>query len=475
MVVEETIARNTKREWRISTLGELSYRITKGTTPTTLGGRFTDSGIAFIKVESLTNEGSIDAAKVSYIDDNTNNLLARSKLEKGDVLFTIAGTIGRTALVKEDILPANTNQAVAIVRPNLDRVDPRYIYYALRDETRVERAHSRVVQSVQANFSLTELSAVEIPLPPLSEQRAIAHILGTLDDKIELNRRMNQTLQDMARALFKSWFVDFDPVRAKAVLKQYALGRHATPESEPSDNGATLSDDWTVERARAYLVATDPQIVDLFPDRLVPSELGEIPEGWEVRGLDDIADFTNGLALQRYPAEGDAWLPVIKIAEMRRGYSNRTGKASAKLDPRYIVEDGDLLFSWSGSLELIFWTHGRGALNQHLFKVTSDEFPPWFYWAWIREHLADFRAIAAGKATTMGHIQRHHLADAKVSVPPPHVIAMGDTLIGALVNQRVGQAIQSRALAAQRHALLPRLLSRAIRLEVNAKSGSTSA
>ena len=219
------------------------------------------------------------------------------------------------------------------------------------------------------------------------------------------------------------------------------------------------SGEWTVERARAYLAGMDPRIADLFPDRLVDSELGEIPEGWEVKGLDNIAEFTNGLALQRFPPEGEEWLPVIKIAEMRRGYTDKTGRASANLDPRYIVEDGDLLFSWSGSLELLFWTHGRGALNQHLFKVTSDEFPQWFYWGWISEHLDEFRAIAAGKATTMGHIQRHHLTDAEVAVPPTQVIATADTLIGALVNQHFGHATQSRTLGAQRDTLLPKLVA----------------
>ncbi len=300
------------------------------------------------------------------------------------------------------------------------------------------------------------LRQLTVRFPPLSQQRAIAHILGTLDDKIELNRRMSETLEEMARALFKSWFVDFDPVRAKAALRRHAL--HASePDTAAASN--TKGSQWTVERARAYLDAMDPQIVDLFPDRLVDSELGEIPERWEVRSLDDIADFTNGLALQRFPPDGDEWLPVIKIAEMRRGYTDKTGRASANLDARYVVEDGNLLFSWSGSLELIFWTHGRGALNQHLFKVTSDEFPQWFYWGCIREHLDEFRAIAAGKATTMGHIQRHHLTDAKAAVPPPNLIAPAKRQIGALVKQHVHYGIQSRALAAQRATLLPSLMS----------------
>ena len=144
---------------------------------------------------------------------------------------------------------------------------------------------------------------------------------------------------------------------------------------------------------------------------------------------------------------------------MRRGYTDKTGRAAANIEPRYIVQAGDLLFSWSGSLELVFWAHGRGALNQHLFKVTSDESPQWFYWGWTREHLDDFRGIAAGKATTMGHIQRHHLADAKVAIPPANVVAACDTLIGGLIKQHVGHAIRSRTLTAQRNALLPGLVS----------------
>ena len=221
---------------------------------------------------------------------------------------------------------------------------------------------------------------MKLDLPPIREQRPIAHILGSLDFKIELNRRMNQTLEEMARALFKSWFVDFDPVRGKAALKHHALGKPAGSHAAPNGNGAASAAEWTVERARSFLDAMDPRIVDLFPDRMVPSELGEIPEAWDIKGLADIATFTNGLALQRFPPDGDDGLPVIKIAELRRGYNNKTGWASSKLEPRYIVEDGDLLFSWSGSLELVFWAHGRGALNQHLFKVTSDDFPQWFYW-----------------------------------------------------------------------------------------------
>ena len=305
-------------------------------------------------------------------------------------------------------------------------LDPQFLYYTLRSKDFRGFAAAHATGTTVRRVRPADVLSYEFRLPPLEEQRAIARVLGALDDKIELNRRMSETLEEMARALFRSWFVDFEPVRAKA------KGR---PSGLPPDLDA------------------------LFPASFEASELGEIPAGWEVRSLDEIATFTNGLALQRFPPEGDEWLPVIKIAEMKRGYTARTSKASTSIDPRYIVEDGDLLFSWSGSLELVLWTHGRGALNQHLFKVTSDEFPRWFYSGWTRKHLDDFRGIAAGKATTMGHIQRHHLTDAKVVVPPTGLVVSGDKHLADLVRRRVGLAVQSRDLAKQRDTLLPRLVS----------------
>ena len=237
-------------EWKQTTVGEVTDRVTKGTTPTTLGGRFVEHGISFVKVESLAEDGRILPDKLAHIDAATDALLPRSRLEQDDILFTIAGTIGRAALVPSWLLPANTNQAVAIVRPKRGVIDPRFLFYVLRDESRVKHAQTRVVQSVQANFSLGELSSLEIPLPPLAEQKAIAAVLGALDDKIELNRLMNATLEAMARALFQSWFVDFDPVRAKL--------------------------------AGRIPVGMDDITAALFSSTFQESSLGHVPNGWTV-------------------------------------------------------------------------------------------------------------------------------------------------------------------------------------------------
>ena len=152
-------------EWPTAKIGDVCLRVTKGTTPTTGGGAFSKSGIKFIKVEAITESGGFIPEKFAFIDAETDEKLARSRLIEDDILFTIAGTIGRVAQVTSAVLPANTNQAVAIVRPNRDAIYPRFLYYTLRDSNRIQLAQSKVVQSVQANFSLGELSAIELPLP----------------------------------------------------------------------------------------------------------------------------------------------------------------------------------------------------------------------------------------------------------------------------------------------------------------------
>ena len=224
---------------------------------------------------------------------------------------------------------------------------------------------------------------------------------------------MAGTLEEMARALYRSWFVDFDPVRARA---------------------AGL--------APAHM---DPVTAALFPDRFGPDGL---PEGWEERGLDDIATFLNRAALQKYPAEeGDEGLPVIKIAELRSGVTEKSRRASTHLLGKFKIADGDVLFSWSGSLVQRVWNGGPGALNQHLFKVSSDLVLKWFHYFAVDLHMDDFRQTAASKATTMGHIQRHHLAQAKVWLPSHDVLLAADQQIGPLFERMVYCSIESRTLA----------------------------
>ena len=346
--------------------------------------------------------------------------------------------IGVPALVREDIPNLVCGYHLAILRPYQSKADGAYLFYALGTDEVQRQFHSYANGITRFGLRKADIGLVEIPLPPLPEQRAIAHILGTLDDKIELNRRLNQTLEAMARAIFQDWFVDFGPVRAKLA------GR------EP------------------YL---PPELWALFPDRLAATELGEAPEGWGVKALAEIADFRNGLALQKFrPGAGEGRLPVLKIAQLRSGQADGGEWATENIAPDCIVEDGDVIFSWSGSLMVKVWCGGQAALNQHLFKVTSPDYPKWFYLYCTENHLPGFQDIASDKATTMGHIKREHLNDAKCVVPSQTLLAAANDTFTNLLSQQISANLQSRTLAALRDTMLPRLVSGEVGVE-EVKSG----
>ena len=388
------------------------------------------------------SHGSLTTVPTRYIQAAA---AARKTLHPWDILIETAGgsktrPTGRTLLIHPRILksskiPVTCASFSRFLRIDDNRANPAYIYWFLQYLYSIgEMERHQVQHTGVARFQFTSFAEkIKVRLLPLSEQRAIAHILGTLDDKIELNRRMNETLEAMARALFKSWFVDFDPVRAK-------MGGRAT--GLPQD------------------------LADLFPDRLVESELGLIPEGWEVKPLDEIAVFQNGLALQKHrPQINEERLPVVKIAQLRSGKTDSGEWATSNIRPECIINDGDVVFSWSGSLMVTVWCSGRAALNQHLFKVTSTRFPKWFFLHNVRFHLADFQTIAAGKATTMGHIKRHHLSDAVCTVPDGRLLAAVDGPLSAIFERSLSANIQSRILAGLRDTLLPKLISGELRVE----------
>jgi type I restriction enzyme, S subunit len=406
-----------------------------GGTPSKGNPKYWNGSIPWISAKSLTEFFVHDSEdKVTEAGAENGTRL----VPKNTILFIVRGMSLKSEFrMGITTRPVTFNQDLKALVACED-VLPAFLAYAIKGRTQEilglvgEAGHGTGV------LPTDRIQGLEILLPPLPEQHAIAHILGTLDDKIELNRKQNETLEAMARTLFKAWFVDFEPVRAKLE------GRWQRGQSLPG---------------------LPAHLYDLFPDRLVESELGEIPEGWEMRSLDSIASYLNGLALQKFPPESDdEFLPVIKIAQLRAGNTNGADRASARIKPEYVVVDGDVLFSWSGSLEVEVWNGGRGALNQHLFKVTSDTVPKWFYFFATRHHLQSFRAIAADKATTMGHIQRKHLTDARVAVASPEGMKKFDIAIAPLFDQLVSNAQQSRSLAQLRDTLLPKLISGELRV-----------
>lgn len=390
---------------------------------------YVEVGTPIITVEHL-GENRILHENTPKVSNKDRNRLSRYLLKKGDIVFSRVGSVDRRALVREEEDGWLFSGRCLRVRPDPAKIDSQYLSYFFGLPAFKEYIRSIAVGATMPSLNTALLSDVVVPhSKDVKEQRAIAHILGTLDDKIELNRRRNQTLEAMARALFKDWFVDFGPVRAK------------------------------MEGREPYLPA---DLWQLFPDRL--DEEGK-PEGWSEQPLDEIADFLNGLALQKFRAiDPSDSLPVIKIAELRNGVSAKSDRASREVPAKYIIRDGDFLFSWSGSLLAKFWTEGEGALNQHLFKVTSESYPMWFVSHWVHHHLEEFQAIAASKATTMGHIQRGHLKAAMTLCPPEHVLERLGVVMAPLVEQSIHNELESRRLAQLRDTLLPKLISGELRI-----------
>jgi type I restriction enzyme, S subunit len=391
------------------------------------------TGIPFARVSNIDN--GFDFTNADFFPLAGLHKVGEKISRPGDVVLTSKGTVGRFAFVREGTPRFVFSPQLSYWRSlEFDTIYPRFLFYWIQGGEFQEQTAGVKSQTDMADYvSLTDQRRMKITLPPIENQRAIARILGALDDKIELNRRMNRTLEAMAQVLFKSWFVDFDPVTAKAE------GR--APFGMSAETAA------------------------LFPGVFVDSELDAIPKGWDLSSVSEIAHYENGLALQNYRPEGAEFIPVIKIRELRQGYADESSeKASPNIKPSCIIDDGDVIFSWSGSLMIDLWCGGKGALNQHLFKVTSDEYPKWFYYFWTNYHLIDFQNIAAGKATTMGHIQRHHLDSARTIVPPAEVLQKADTLIRPLMELVVKNRVQSRTLASIRDALLPRLLSGEVRV-----------
>ena len=282
---------------------------------------------------------------------------------------------------------------VLVFRKLRGDVCEKYLYYILADDRFFAFSTASASGSKMPRGDKAQIMNYSVKLPPLEAQKKIADILSSLDEKIELNRRMNETLEQLGQALFRHYFVD------------------------------------------------DPEA-----------------KSWDKKPLDEIANFLNGLAMQKYPKiNGQPTLPVIKIREMSSGITDSTDIASANIPEEYIIHDGDLLFSWSGTLMVRFWSGGDGALNQHLFKVTSDKYPEWLYYYWAKYHLDHFISIAKSKATTMGHIQRKHLKQAEVIVPPN--IEEMTLELALIIDQLKVNLSEINSLINLRDTLLPKLIS----------------
>jgi type I restriction enzyme S subunit len=418
------------QDWNIVSL-ETLFQDAKGIAVGVMyPGTHAVGGIPLIKVGDIKG-GCIPVQPDFCISVETNHEYRRSQLVGNELLITLVGNPGECVVVTPQMAGWNPARAIAVIKLK-DTGLRTYVKTVLESAAGKHLIDSVLNTTVQKTLNLKDIRRLPIPMPAGSTIKNISTLSEAFSDRIALLRETNQTLEAVAQALFKSWFVDFDPVRAKAE------GR--LPEG--------------IDEATAAL----------FPDAFEESELGLVPRGWEVEPLDKVASFLNGLALQKFPPTGQDDLPVIKIAQLRKGDTIGADLAAGSIKSEYIIKNGDVLFSWSGSLEVDIWCGGDGALNQHLFKVTSSRFERWFYYLWTKHHLAGFRQIAASKATTMGHIQRSHLTLAKVVVPSSPILAIANELFEPLVDRIVENTLQANTLSNLRDTLLPRLISGQLRI-----------
>ncbi|HFR3766740.1 TPA: restriction endonuclease subunit S [Streptococcus suis] len=282
-------------------------------------------------------------------------------------------------------------------------------------------------QSAQPGLSVQTLSEIPIQVPEKSVQDKVFSLLLILDQKIAINNQINEELEAMAKTLYDYWFVQFD---------------------FPDENG------------KPYKSSGGKMV---YNDQLKR----EIPEGWGVDSLWNIATFYNGLAMQKFrPAsETDESLPVIKIREMFSGFSKDTEKASTTIPKEAIIEAGDILFSWSATLEVILWGGEKGALNQHIFKVTSEKYPKSFIYNELRSYLKVFKTIAELRKTTMGHITQDHLKQAMIIVPPNDLIDEIHNRISLILKQQLDLKQQNQELSQLRDWLLPMLMNGLVKVD----------
>ena len=444
--------------WHRSTLDQLGRIVTGKTPPSKIQGSF-GGDIPFVTPTDLDGRRVIVSTGRSLTRRGIEAVY-NSRIPARSVMVSCIGSdMGKTAIAARECV---TNQQInSIVVDSTD--EPLFVYYNLSNRKAEIRASAG--GSAQPILNKSGFGQFDILLPPLPEQRAIAHILGTLDDKIELNRRMNQTLEEMARALFKSWFVDFDPVRAKATLKHHA----ATLPQRGSD--------WTVERARAYLDRIDPSIAALFPDSFVGSELGPIPAGWEVARLAEMIEVNPLRPLRR----GEI-APYLDMANMpTKGHTPETvidrpfgsgmrftngDTLLARITP--CLENGKTAYVDFLKEDQIGW-----GSTEYIVLHPKSPLPSEFTYCLARS--AGFRGFAIQNMTGTSGRQRvpaTAISNYRMTVPNglgvPQIFG---ELVKPLFLLASQNADESRALATLRDTLLPKLISGEVRIKAIASLG----
>lgn len=392
-------------EWKEVKIGDLGQIIT-GKTPKTAIRENWGGKIPFLSPsDDMSNKTSPVTART--LTELGVAEVAKCLIPANSICVSCIGSdLGKVVKTDRELV---TNQQINTIVPH-SNVDSDFVYYLMcivgKELNYISKTSTAVPIINKSTFSDWNIVIPE----KVDDQRRIASILSSLDRKIELNNKINADLEEMAQAIFKNWFVDFEPFK-------------------------------------------DGKFVD--------SELGMIPEGWKVGRLTEIASYMNGLAMQKFPPENNEdSLPVLKIKELGQGFCGTdSDRCSCNIKDECKIHNGDVIFSWSGTLLVDVWCGGDCGLNQHLFKVTSKDYPKWFYYYWTKHHLQEFIHIAKDKAVTMGHIKRGHLEEAMVAIPDNDSMEKAHELFEPILSKLISLRLESSRLSTLRDTLLPRLMS----------------
>lgn len=358
-------------------------------------GQSVPNGVPVIKVNNLI-AGLNSPLELDTTTHENDSKYSRTRLHGGELIISVVGTIGKTAIVPKSFDGCNLVRATALIDIDNELI-AKWVKYYIDSPAGQSYIEQNLNTTVQPTLNIKSLVQMPIPFFDESIMKGTVSLLSSLDDKIRVNNKINDNLYAQAKAIFEQQFIDLET----------------------------------------------------------------IPDGWKKGNLLDIADYLNGLAMQKYrPNEDEVGLPVLKIKELRQGSCDNSSElCSPNIKSEYIIHDGDVIFSWSGSLLVDIWCGGTCGLNQHLFKVTSNTYDKWFYYLWTAHHLERFIAIAADKATTMGHIKRGELAKAEVLIPSDVDYKAINSLMNPIFNLIVAKRIEAHKLAELRDELLPKLMS----------------
>lgn len=390
----------------------------------TVTTQYENGGVPFLRTLNI-KPYKIDPTDLKRISLDFHRSQKKSILKKDDIIMVHTGTPGYCCVIPDEYDESNCIDAI-VIKPDSTKVNP-YFLEAYMNSIGYRYIQKQQVGCVQKHFNLSDAINFKLFLPEIDIQNRIGNFIHNINLKIFNNDDAISQLETMAKTLYDYWFVQFD---------------------FPDENG------------KPYRTSGGEMVWNEQLKR-------EIPKGWEVGNLYSIADFINGLACQKFrPKDGEKAIPVIKIKEMHDGITAETEQVSENIPSKHKISDGDILFSWSATLEVMYWYGGSGGLNQHIFKVNPKSyFPKEYVYEQLSSYIVNFVKMAEARKTTMGHITTAHLEQSKIPLPLESLIKQFKEKVYP-IHLKIGQTKQeNRELTKLRDWLLPMLMNGQARVE----------